>query len=136
MNNRQKKGLYQNLHQLFDQGITVNHISEELQFVPLESDAIETKKMLNENDFDTIGIANHGRIIGYVKGEELDEGRCSNYMHRFEPEELVSDSIPLINLLWLFKDKERVFILERNNINKIVVLADLQKPPVRMLILA
>ncbi len=52
----------------------------------------------------------------------------------FKPADLVSNTTPLIQVLNLFRDKNRLFILEGNTITNLVTMADLQKPPVRMLL--
>lgn len=131
---QRKQGLYQSLNKMIEQGITIKHISEELEFVSHDSDAFKVKKDLEEMDYDTTVVENEGKVIGYVNREELGEGECEIYIHEFEIKDIVSESTPLLDALYLFEEKSRIFILEKNNITRIINLADLQKPPVRMLI--
>ena len=85
-------------------------------------------------DYDVIGVEENGMVIGYALRDDLGEGPCKEYFRNFSPSELVSDSTPLLQTLFIFKNTERLFIIEGNRITKVVTLADLQKPPIRMLL--
>lgn len=87
-----------------------------------------------EKDYDVMGVEDGGIVIGYVtKSEFNEEGVCRDFYRTFTPYEMVSESTPLIQTLYLLNETERVFVLEGNRVNKVVTLADLQKQPVRML---
>lgn len=123
---------YQSLRQLFEQDINVRHIAEPLVYFHVVDPILHIRDYMDYKDFDVVGMEQDGMVVGYLKREDL-ERLPFDLVHYFRPEEIVSDSTPLIQLLYLLKDKERLFILESNRITKIVTLADLQKPPIRML---
>jgi hypothetical protein len=125
---------YRSLRSLFEKNITVNSISEVLASCHISDQAQEIRDQMVSKDYDVIGVEENGRIIGYVLREELKEGTCKDYLRTFSPFELVSDSTPLLQTLFIFKDTDRLFIIEGNRITKVVTLADLQKPPIRMLL--
>ncbi|ULT54425.1 hypothetical protein L1999_14700 [Neobacillus drentensis] len=125
---------YQNLRSLYEQNITVNSIAEHLDTCKLHDDANAIKQMMVTKDFDILGVEENGIVIGYVVREELREGTCKESYRRFSPTELVSESTSLLQTLFIFKEIERIFILEGNRITKVVTLADLQKQPIRMLL--
>jgi hypothetical protein len=83
-------------------------------------------------DYDVIGIVENGIVIGYVLKDDLGEGTCKEYFRSFSPTELLSDSTPLLQTLFIFKNTEGIFIIEGNRITKVVTLADLQKPQIRI----
>jgi len=129
-----KVSSYKNLRSLYEQNITVNSISETMDTCHLNDDALHIKNLMDTKDFDVMGVEDHGVVIGYVIRNELKEGICQEYYRSFSPRELVSESTPLIDTLFFLKEKDRVFILEGNSVTKVVTLADLQKPPIRMLL--
>ena len=88
---------------------------------------------MTRSDFDVIGIHNED-ITGYVDISDLKTGYVSDYMRHFIPGELISETTPLIDLMPILKDRERIFVLCKNRIDRIVTRSDLQKAPVRMLI--
>ncbi|WP_257350888.1 hypothetical protein [Pseudalkalibacillus decolorationis] len=131
---KRKLSPYQELRSLYEQTINVNHISEKLDICHPDDDAKIIKKQMELKDFDVMGIEENGIVIGYVKKEDLREGMCKEYFKNLSPREIVSESTPLIQILFLFKKTERIFVLEGNRVTKLVTLADLQKPPIRMLL--
>jgi hypothetical protein len=131
---RDKVSSYKNLRSLYEQNITVNSISETMDTCHLNDDAEIIKNMMEIKDYDVMGVEDNGIVIGYVVRNELKDGICKEYYRSFSPIELVSDSTPLIDTLFIFKETDRIFVLEGNRVTKVVTLADLQKPPIRMLL--
>ena len=125
---------YQSLRSLFEKNITVNSISEVLDTCNVHDHAWQIRENMVLKDYDVIGVEENGMVIGYVLRDDLGEGTCQEYSRSFRPSELVSDSTPLLQTLFIFKNTDRLFIIEGNRITKVVTLADLQKPPVRMLL--
>ncbi|WP_082797388.1 hypothetical protein [Neobacillus drentensis] len=131
---RDKVSSYKNLRSLYEKNITVNSISETMDTCHLNDDADTIKSMMVIKDYDVLGVEDNGIVIGYVVRNELKDGSCKEYYRSFSPTELVSESTPLIDTLYIFKEIERIFVLEGNRITKVVTRADLQKPPIRMLL--
>jgi len=86
--------------------------------------------------FDFIGMRNSGlqRVIGYVSACDLRNGLCEDHCHKFELNDLISNATPLIDVLSILRDKNRVFVLSGDIVTGIITRADLQKPPVRILL--
>lgn len=124
---------FSDLLTLLERDIRVSHISSELQAVDGYLDSSELKEHLLDKDFDVIGVRRENSIIGYVNREDLVGGYCEEYLIRFGPSEVVSEATSILDVLYMFEEKERVFVLEKNQVNGIVAKADLQKPPVSML---
>jgi len=74
------------------------------------------------------------RVIGFVTKDAPDNGTCETAASAFQLEDIVSDSTPLLDAIRMLHDKDRLFILNKNNVDHIVTRADMQKFPVRMLL--
>jgi len=124
---------YKSLKNLFELNITVNSIAEEIQFCNKKADALHIKQEMIKNNFDVMGVKAE-EMVGYITKTDLSSGNVENYLKPFTSMDLISDSTPLLQVLHILKDNERIFILEGVKVSKIVTYADLQKPPVRMMI--
>ncbi len=129
------KNSYLSLRYLFENDLTVNHIAEAITAIN-SSDSIEkAKAIMNEKSFDILGIKENGIIIGYVTKEDLNgESGIRTIARTFQTGEIVSETTSLIEVLFLLKETERIFVLEGNNIDQLVTRADIQKVPVRLLL--
>lgn len=124
---------YRNLRQLFEQNINVSHIAESLYCFKVTDPILHIKNYMDYKDYDVVGIERSGVVVGYIQKEDFKK-LPFDLIRDFGPTEIVSDSTPLIQLLYMFKDTDRFFVLEANRVTKLVTLADLQKPPIRMLL--
>jgi len=124
------------LRRLFEIGITAQAIEEPLQCCPSSDPACEVAETMHQLDFDVFGVKNlkDGPIIGFICARDLNQGQCQEYIHPFDLSNLISNSTPLINVLPILRDKQRVFVLSENIVTGIITRADLQKPPVRILL--
>lgn len=125
---------FQSLKNLFETSITVNSIAESIQFCSGDDDALSIRDEMARSHFDLLGVKKDGEIAGYIERDSLSSGFVKDYMKDFTAKDLISDSTPLIHLLYIFKASKRVFILEKAKVTKLVTFSDLQKAPVRMII--
>jgi len=125
---------YEKLRDIFEDSLTVDLLAEELYACALEDDALYVHQELEQYDFDIMGVLDEGKLVGYVRQDELSLGRIADYYHPFTSDELISDSTTLLELLPILEERDYVFLLEKNQITKIVTIADLHKQPIRMLI--
>ncbi|GHI00328.1 hypothetical protein [Neobacillus kokaensis] len=134
LSQKDKLSSYHKLRSLFEQNIHVGSIAEPLATCNVLDDALQVKNKMIDYDYDVIGMEESGVVIGYLMRDEIKEGICKDYYRYFSPTELVADSTALITTLLIFKEIDRIFVLEGNRVTKVVTLADLQKPPIRMLL--
>jgi hypothetical protein len=120
---------------LFENGITVKAICEELFCVGSNAIASDKALELRRKSYDIAGISESGErsASGYIKRSDLKEGVCKDYLIHFTEADLISDSTPLTLVLKVLHNRQHIFILEGNEVNYIVTRADLQKPAVRIL---
>ncbi|WP_318502354.1 hypothetical protein [Bacillus sp. T3] len=122
------------LRKIYSDNLSVTLIAEDLVSCSLEDDTKIIKSKMDELDFDYFGVESGGKLIGYVVKNELGEQSIAEYIRYFAMEDLVSEATSLIELLQILKEKHPVFILEKNQVRKLITVADLQKQPIRMLV--
>lgn len=129
---------FESLHLIFEKSLNVSLLAEKINTCTLEADPGVVLKDMIENDFDVYGVKDsRGKVIGYIEKQDIDcckDGIVQNYYNKFETDDLLSDSTSLLKLLEVLKDKNQMFVLENNSVEKIVTIADLHKQPMRMLI--
>ncbi len=124
----------ENLHRTLDDSLQVRHIMVPLETCDPDDPAKDVQELMKEEHYDVLGVKQKGTVVGYVKHNTLSVGTISKYMHRFAPGEFIASTTPLIEVLPLFQNREWLFVLERTEIQSLVTVSDLQKPPVRMLL--
>ena len=124
------------LRNVYEQGLTTRILYEPLRCCHLDDPAHEVRDEMARLDFDVVGALEkeQGGAVGYVTREDLTERGCREAMRPFAHADLVSDSTPLIDLLQALSSTERLFVLAGNRVRGIVTRADLQKPPMRVLL--
>jgi hypothetical protein len=116
---------------LFKKNITVDYISSELKSHRKDTEdwMNNAVKLMEKRGYDVIGIENKdGAIFECLKLDKPDEP-CL-----IRPDEIISDSLPMTELIELFSSSKRkyFFVLKGNEIKDIVTLTDLQKPMFRL----
>jgi hypothetical protein len=122
------------LRKIYSDNLSVTLIAEDIISCSIDDDTEKIKAKMEELDFDYFGVESSGKMIGYIIKHELEDLSISNYVHYFSMEDLVSESTSLIELLQILKEKHPIFILEKNQVCKLITVADLQKQPIRMLV--
>ena len=133
MSNNDKPSL-EDLHRILDDSFVVQHISVPLDCCNSSDDAQQVKRRMESVNFDLMGLKENGNITGYVRREDLKDGSCLKYRRAFLNGEIVSNRTPLGRLLRMMVTRPQLFVLEHAEINGVVTRADLQKPPVRMVL--
>jgi hypothetical protein len=131
---REGMGKYQALKNLYESNMTVDSIAEALAVCDVADDAAAVKMQLEERNYDVIGVREGNEVIGFVERSDLGTGAIADYVKPFLMRDILTDSTPLIQFLHIFKNRSRIFVLEQNKVTKLITSADLQKPPIRILI--
>lgn len=118
--------------------MTAQYIAEPLEtrtIAQLQSGADEIRRYMEDNNYDVLGVtdASKGITVGYIDRHDIANGSVVT-TRSFEPLDIVSDTAPLRAVMSLFREKERVFVLEDTVIRSIITKADLQKQPIRVFI--
>ncbi|HEV7163969.1 MAG TPA: hypothetical protein VGO35_01090 [Gammaproteobacteria bacterium] len=131
---RRKGTRISELRALVGSGITAMAVLEPLQSCINTISASEVAPALRRREFDVAGIKESGTgpVKGFVRTSELTSGAVQDHFHPFEAQHLVSEAIPLHELLSALKTKTHVFVLIGSEVRGIVTRTDLNKPPVRI----
>jgi CBS domain-containing protein len=123
------------LRRTLDDSLLVRHISTRMETCRGDQRAAEIRAYMEERNYDVMGLFDGERLSRYIARNLLtDHGTCLDHGRHIEPTEIVSSTTPLIDLLPIMKEREHLFVLDGARLEGIVTSADLQKPPVRMLL--
>jgi hypothetical protein len=133
---RRKGTRMSDLRGLFETGITANSIQEPLKCSFYGESALKVHAELVRLDFDVAGLRASGDqpTLEFVRTLSLQNGNCEEAAEPIKAADIISESTPLIEVLIGLKDRPFFFILNGRQISGIITRADLQKPPVRILI--
>jgi hypothetical protein len=123
------------LRRTLDDSLLVRHIATRMERCQGGQPARAVRAYMERRNFDVMGLLDGGRVSRYVaRGGLTDDGTCEDHARPIGPTEIVSSTTPLIDFLPLMKQRDHLFVLEGARLESIVTAADLQKPPVRMLL--
>ena len=126
---------YEDLRGLFERAVTVRFIAGfNLVTCDADEDVAAARARMDAHGYDMLPVVTAGAILGYVERDNLEDGRCSACERKLGPSDLVSDATPVLDLLPILRDRQRVFVLQGNRVTGIASRSDLQKAPVRMLL--
>ncbi len=120
------------IRRVFTRGFRVRDIAEVLVSVDAQCDATIASELMDEDDFDVLGVSQKGRVTGYVRREDLGAGTVDDVIRKFPAEQVVSDSDTLAEVVALLTKQSRVFVNILGHVGGVVTRDDLQKAPVRM----
>lgn len=123
---------FSDLHRIFKDSISAREIAEPMVSFESDRSASQIRLLMEERDFDVVGVRSDGEMRGYVIKEGLDEGTLADHMLPFREEMLLNENEPLLNALEALKNSGWAFIRFLNCPVGIVTRGDLQKAPVRM----
>jgi hypothetical protein len=84
--------------------------------------------------FDILGYKNEqGVMVGYITKIDLIVDKFNKKPMYFEPGSVISNDTRIVDILRLIQNKERLFVLENDQVSGIITRGDLQKAPVRLL---
>jgi predicted transcriptional regulator len=126
---------YEDLRSLFERAVTVRYIAGfDLVTCDSNDDVAQALDRMDAYGYDMLPVVTEGAILGCVERESLEGGRCGASERKLGPADLVSDATPVLDLLPILRDRQRVFVLQGNRVTGIASRSDLQKAPVRMLL--
>lgn len=124
------------LRLLFEDGVTARAIFEPLYCCLLSDSAVEVRQQLDRLDFDEVGVTANRPAAphGYVTRTDLQRvTSCAECLQEFRHDDLIADTTPLLDVLSALSESSRRYVLAGRSVTGTVTRADLQKPPVRMM---
>ena len=120
------------LRRVFQQAFIVHDIAEPLVSFDESSSAETLKSFMKSKRYEIVGIRADGQVQGFIELNDLGPGPCGDYMKEFDDNWVVSESLPLHDLILQLRERRRLFVSILGSVGGIVTRSDLQKPPVRM----
>lgn len=120
------------LRRVFQQAFVVHDIAEPLVSFDDLASAEKVQSIMESRRLGVVGIRQAGQMWGYVERDDLGIGRCGDYAKPFDDAQIVSDSLPLHDLILRLRGSHRLFVSVFGRVGGIVSRSDLEKSPVRM----
>lgn len=124
------------LRHLFEQQINVDCLYEPLKSCLQNDDGIYVSSEMQRLHYDVIGVRqDKGQpVLQKLLRIDIGAGKCNSFSRPIEPNEILANSTPLFELLTVLQERAFSFVLVGSTIEGIVTRADLQKPPVRIML--
>lgn len=119
------------LRRLIESGITVESIREELLCIAPTDIGPKLWADLHTRGFDRCGVKVDGRVVGYVESPDSDAATVETLP--ISVDDLVADTTPLWQVMPRLADAKWLFVLTASGPTGVVTVADLAKPPARLL---
>lgn len=126
------KSTHGDLQRLFTQTITIREIAEPLATFDINHQCDDVGKLMEERDFDVVGVLNGGKVCGYVRREGLGLGVLRNFFVPFKESEIMDEAEPLLEGLKALQDRSYLFVRFLGSPCGIITRGDLQKAPIRL----
>ncbi len=129
---KELKSSIKDLRELFERSITVKDIAEPLASFDVNCPAPFVRQFMDKKKYDVIGVRRDGLVVGYARKNDLSNKELCKHLVKFDQDEILPDTEPLINVFKLLHRFSRVFVLVLGEVGGIVTRGDLQKAPIRM----
>lgn len=111
-------------------------IMDELLVFDEGQDAQAARRVLEAEGLCAAGIACAGRVFACCRAGDLGEGPCGAFAVRITPERVVAEDERLFKVIERLRECDLLLVRGDAGYTGFVTMADLQKPPVRMLLFA
>ena len=130
---KQLKSSLGDLRRLFARTVSIRDIAEPLISFDHSQECAPVRRLMEEKEYDVVGIRTHGVVSGYVRRDELwDTGTLESHGHRFASGDILPDTEPLLSVFAALRTRRHVFVTVLGSVGGIVTRGDLQKAPVRL----
>lgn len=126
------KASHDHLRKIFTENFSASDIAEPLVSFDDWTPAPDVRAVMEERRFEVVGVRHKGVIAGYVKRDELGDGKCGDSLRPFDQSEVVSEAACFPTIVGMLSERPRLFLTSFGQVGGIVSRSDLQKPPVRM----
>jgi len=117
----------EDIQKIFSKNISVNLITKKLISCNSETDDYLNKAIeyMKKRNFDVLGYKENNIVEQYIT--------INREIKPIKPSDIVAETTPIIDVLYLMSKKKRLFVMRGNRIEGIVTRGDLQKAPVFLL---
>ncbi|MBD8005489.1 hypothetical protein [Bacillus norwichensis] len=121
---------------LFNDYFLASHIAVPLLTVNNQDTHDIIRMFFETYNFNVVGFKEENKVIGYLDREQYDynSNTIEESLISINTSDIVAANTPLVDIFALMEGKERLFLMSDSTIDLLITKADLQKPPVRMLL--
>jgi len=120
------------LRELFERTVTVSQIAEPLVSFDAGQPGAEVRALMEQRDYDVVGVRTNGLVTGYVTRAELSDASIGAQRRDIDERHQVRESEPLLSAITLLRSQRYVFVRVLGQVGGIITRGDLQKTPVRL----
>ena len=120
------------LRRVFHHSFSAHDITEPLLSCGHAAPATASRELMQQHDFDVLGVRQDGVVVGFLEQNSLGEGSSGQYMQPFSDGQVIVDTTPLAEVVRRLKESHCLFVSVFGTVAGIVTRSDLQKPPMRM----
>jgi hypothetical protein len=117
---------------LFVDAFSSKDIAMELYSFDAVIPSLEVRAFMEAESLYVIGIRSEGRVVGYVREEDLDGERCGEKMQRFRPGQVLSGDSTLTDLIQVLTRHSYCFVSVLDGVVGVITRDDMNKPTIRM----
>lgn len=123
------------ISRMFDEILLARDIAVPLAAFDAGQPASEILEYLVRQNFDATGVREDGQLTGFALAEDLRKGGAlGDHRTEFHYREIIGERTPLVDVLSLTVDRDRLYVVNRAEVTHLVTRSDLHKPPVRLLL--
>ena len=120
------------LIRLFREAFTIMDVAEPVRSFDAERPADEVRRIMVEQEFEVAGLRNQGLVAGYVRRDDLGDGRCEDHLRRFRPGQTVPGDGSLSELVRALTLHEHVFVSLLGQVAAVAGRESVNTPVARM----
>ena len=112
--------------------ITVMDLAEPLVSFDQDAPTSAVKAFMKKNGFDVVGVRREGRVAGYARYNDLDDGPLVTPINEFQEGDVLPSAASLYDAFETIAQNRRIFVEILGQVGAIATRADLRKLPVRL----
>jgi len=120
------------MEKLFTEGFTARDIAEPLLSFDADKSAKYVREFMLNNNLGVVGVRNEGIVTGYLEPEDLADGNCGNYEHRYDEGTVLNQASSYREVINCLDRSKYCFVSVLGNVGGVITRSDIQKPPFRM----
>ncbi|MEM9302295.1 MAG: HD domain-containing protein [Pseudomonadota bacterium] len=120
------------LNRLFGESFHALDITESLCSFDFSTKPRHVARILDDREVPVAGARHEGRMIGYVRRSDLDDGLQDSDVRLFESDQIAAGDAPLTDVVHILTRHEYCFVSMLGEVNGYISRAQMQGPAARM----
>ena len=121
-----------NLVRHFTESFTAQDIAEPVRSFDIDRPCKDIKPLMEQQQLDIVCLRDNGKIVGYVRHNDLDEGCCSDHLRPFRQGQVLASDSSFSDIIHVLTLHQYGFIRLFDDIVGYVSRSEINKPVVRM----